>query len=352
MTDEIRHHFAKDGALLPVVAHVFTPYHLLFLERLWSLIEDRPLLLVDGRPDRFRDSRPPALPNARILSLPLNGQVNSPVQAAMIRDVIAEVDRFTGGGPFAHITASYQWPAANILFTRHRRDPRARFLLMDDGLSTYISVRPSVRERTRNIPREIVSRLRGFPRRSFVSGHPLGLDIAEIEAIFIGTQRPPSAPAHRNYISLPPSSETIRFTPDAVLFVGQPYAAYYPEEQIYRTIDWIGRDLASRGFRRMGFKPHHFQRRDEIERYLALGFELVDPPVPVEEMLVQSEFRTIASINTSALLTTRSLFGDAIHAIAYAPAAYKPHQESRDMAEVEAIFRLAGVEVMSEPGGR
>ena len=182
------------------------------------------------------------------------------------------------------------------------------------------------REAIRNVVREAVARLRGFPARAAIRGHPLGLDLPELRAIFIGVDRLRSSSNRRRpYLPLPSSDDArIEYTPDAALLVGQPYAGEVGLEQIGRVVAHIAADLRARGYRRLACKPHHFQGADELALYRDAGFEIVDPPTTVEEMIAESEFRTVAAINSTALLTVKSLFGDGVRAIAYAPSAFRP----------------------------
>lgn len=343
---------AIDDTPLPIVASVFTPYQLLFLERIWALIEPRPLMILDSRPQRFRSGRPPAIPADRLIDLDLTGKVNDRGQAALVRRGVQQVAAFTGDRPFAFLSASLQWPINNVLYTRYRRDPRCRCLLIDDGLSTYLDLRPSRRERTRNIAREIVARLKGFPARSFFAGHPLGLDAPRIDGILIGAAQAPHGRTGRTYIPLPHDAATGPALPrDKVMFVGQSYSSGYSSVTLDATIAAIHEDLRARGFARPVVKPHHFQGGDEIERYLRAGFELLESSITVEEIVARRDFGTIASINSTALLTCKSLYGDRLEALAYNPTAFQPSHEHRDMAEVEAIFHRAGVTIVDLPIG-
>lgn len=346
MVDGLVDAFSYDGALLPLVASVFTPYQLLFLERLWTQIEPRPLLILDSRGDRFREGRPPAIAGAQVISLSLTGAATDPSQVALIQQGIAAAEAFVADRRFVFTASSYQWPLNIGLYSKQRRNPRCRFLLVDDGLSTYLEIKRSMHELGRNFAREMLLKWRGLPARASYPGHPLGHDIPELHSIIVGLSDLPPQRGRRRYFSLTPSDGALTYTSDACLFIGQPYLRDYDARKLRPFIERIGADLSGRGFKRIGFKPHHFQSGQEIDYYLSMGFELVDPPIPVEEMIADSGFRTIASINSSALLTTRSLFGEGVRAIAYGPSVFKPAQEKRDLREVESIFRRAGVEIV------
>ena len=335
-----------DAADLPLVLSVFTPYQLLFVERLCGLIAPRPLLLLDSRPEAFRRGREPRLP-AETIALALTGKVNDARQAALVRQGAAAVDRFAGGAPFGFLNASFQWPINNVVYTRHRRDPNAHFFLIEDGLSSYLEIRPSWREAIRNVGREAVARLRGFPRRRRIPGHPLGLDVPEIEAIFLGAERMPGGPGHRRYFTVPHRADRMLAPGDgSALFVGQPYLKTYGEPAMRRFLAAAAAWLRADGIGRIAFKPHHYQDADEVLLYADAGFEVVNPPLTVEEMIADSPFRTIAAINSTALLTTRSLFGGTIRAIAFSPTRFRPAHERRRMSELEAVFAQAGVEIV------
>jgi len=347
-TGEVRALFSdREGDPLPIVSSIFTPYQLLLFERIMALVPDRPLLLIDSRPARYRDGRKPAIPPEQVRSLDLTGKVIDAEQARLVRQGLDEVSRFVGRKPFVFLCASYQRQFNTVLFTRYRTTGQARFLMMDDGLSTFLDPKSTRGEHVKNIGREIASRLRGYPKRRIFGGHPQGLDLPELSGILLSLDARPPGKEHRPYVVLPTGASSLDAgDPKQVLFVGQPYSIAYSWEVLDPLIRAIASDLRARGFERIAFKPHHFQPQEEVDRYLSQGFELIDPPIPVEEMIAGSQFRTIASINTTALLTTRALFGEAIHAIAYNPASFKPAQEQRDIREVEALFRRAGVEIV------
>jgi hypothetical protein len=334
-----------------IVASVFTPYQLLFLERLCAISPIPRILVLDARAERFRSGRSPQIAGAEVIALNLTGKVNDPEQAVLVRRGIAAVERFADGGDVTFLAASYQFPINNVAYRAHRHDPKWRFCLIEDGLSTFIGVHPSPRERLRNAVREVVARLRGFPARLSIPGHPLGLDLPAIRAIFVGVDRLPTSPRARPYVTLPPPAAAgLTYTPDAALMVGQPYAAELGLDVLRSVIAQSPTDLQRRGCTRIAFKPHHFQSPAEVAIYTDLGFEIVDPPITVEELIPASPFRTIAAINSTALLTTRSLFGDAVRAIAYAPSAVRPRHERRDPREIEAVFAAAGVEIVPVAG--
>lgn len=336
-----------DGAPLPIVASVFTPYQLMQCERIVTGLPPRPVLLIDGRSPAIRSQRPACIPGAEMLAADLTGEVLNRDQARLAMSTLDQAAQFVGGKPFVFLCASFQRHVNTLALTRWHRDPAARLVLMDDGLSTFLDAHPSPQERAKNALRESIARLRGFPARRAISGHPLGLDLPGLHAILLSIDARPDRPTRRPYAILPPAHREIAAgDPAMALFIGQPYAQSYGWDRIDALVDAVVADLTARGHTRLGFKPHHFQPRDEIDRYLARGFELVESSAALEEMIGASPYRTIASVNTTALLTARALYGDAIRAIAYAPTAFKPPQESRDLAEVEALFRRAGVEVV------
>ncbi len=350
MTKTIQQAFAEGNDELPVIASVMTPYQLLFLEQIWTHLPTRPMLLIDGRPANHRAARPPRLQGlTQYLELDLTGQVNSQEQARLVRQAMAEAERFAGGMPVLFACASYQAPVNNAIYTRHRQDRSWHFLLFEEGLSTYLALSPTIRERLRNVAREAVSRLRRFPRRTLFGGHPQGLDLPELRAIIVvDGQTPPGRSAQR-LVALPSGGGTeLTFNPDNVLFAGQPFVSAYgfDPELIRACAAEIFADLKNRGFKKIAFKAHHFQSAEDAQIYLDEGFELYESPLPLEEMIAQSEFRTIASVNTTALLTARSLYGEAVQSIAYSPADLGPHYERRDMNEVIEVFRRGGVEIV------
>ena len=339
---------ATGGDLL-VVASVFTPYQLLFFERLWEVLRDRPLFVLDSRPERYRLGRPPRFGEAvHIESLPLTGKVNDPEQAVLVRRGIEAAERFVDSKPFAFVCGSYQWSINSAFYYRHRDNSDCSFFLSEEGLSSYLDIRPSRRERWRDLVRETVSRLRGFPPRPMIQGHPLGHDLPELKGIILGIAHPPEGGTRqRPFLLLPPDhTEGMAYSPDAALLIGQPYVQELGEARLAQLAATIHQDLARRGFRRIAFKPHHFQLEAEVAIYTAQGFDLINPPLAVEEMIPQSEFRTLAGFNSTALLTAKSLFGDSVHAIAYDPSRIVPRHEGRNEEAVEAIFREAGVEII------
>lgn len=348
-SDEIERLFSgNDGAPLPIVASIFTPYQLLMLERIMETLPPRDVLVIDARPARFRDGRAPRIPGARYLACDLSGKVIDGGQARLVRDLLVEVANFRADRPIAFLCASFQRHFNTVALRHWRGDGGVRWVLMDDGLSTFLDLGTAWTERLRNFVREALAGLLGYPRRASIPGHPLGLDIPGLAGIILSLDARPERDHGRPYVLLPPSRATLGpGDPAKALFIGQPYAMNYGWKRLEPLIAGVVADLRARGLTDLAFKPHHFQKREEIDRYLAHGFQLVDPPVPVEEMIATSPYRAIASINTTALLTAKALFGDAVTAIAYDPTAFKPPQEKRDLHQVSALFAKAGVEIVS-----
>lgn len=351
--DPIVSAFCESDYSRPIVASIFTPYQLLFFERLRAHLPAGPLLVLDSRPERFRTGRPPLLGDATIVPLALTGQVNSAHQAGLIREGLTAIDRFAGGDGFAFVCGSYQWPINAAILHHQHRNPRFAPFLIEEGLSTYLDIVPSPRERWRNLAREAVARLRRFPPRARVVGHPLGHDLPGLRGIIVGIA-PLDTGSRRPYLTLPTAQGgQVRFTPDGAILIGQPYLRELGAARLGQLAGAMHTDLRSRGFERIAFKPHHFQPEEERALYRDAGFELIDPPLAVEEMIAASPFRTVVSFNSTALLTVKSLFGNGVHAIAYDPTRIVPRHESRDPAEVEQLFRAAGVEITSlDQGGK
>ncbi|MDT0575729.1 hypothetical protein RM533_05980 [Croceicoccus sp. F390] len=344
------------GDPLTIVASVFTPYQLLLFRRIHDLLPGRPVLLIDSRPRAYRLRHPADLTGAAVLPMELTGAVTDRTQAELVNEAMAAIGRFCGADPFVFLCASFQRHFNTVAYTRLRRRPDVRLLLMDDGLATFLDQGTTPRERARNLARELVARIRNLPARATVRGHPLGLDLAEVQGIILSMHV--GAPARskacsatgggRRYFLLPQQTATLpEGDASKALFIGQPYRDVYGDAILDPMIEAICADLAGRGFTTIAFKPHHFQSDKEIARYLAHGMVLDDPPCAVEEMIAHSPYRTIASINTTALLTVRALLGDEVSAIAYDPAAFKPAQDTRDILEVEALFRQGGVEIVN-----
>lgn len=338
--------FRFAGGDQAIVASVFTPYQLLFLERVLAQVTPRPTLIIDQRPEKYRIQRPPA-PFGEVVGVSLTGKVIDPAQQALMRETLAAVERFAAAGPITFLCSSLGWAFNNAVFTRWRRSETVRFALLEDGLSTYLAAGQSRRGQLRNLAREALGRARGYVPRTLFGGHALGLDLPEVRAILVGSDLVAQDRARR-YVTVPPidGAGHVPRDPAAALFVGQPYLRDYGEAAIVAFIDKARAYLNGQGITRLEVKPHHFQTMDEIRLYLDRGFTLLDPPVTVEELIGASTHGAIASCNTTALMTSKSLLGPAIRSIAFSPAAFRPAQETRDPAEVVAVFRRFGVEVV------
>jgi hypothetical protein len=152
-------------------------------------------------------------------------------------------------------------------------------------------------------------------------------------------------PGQDRMIVLPAERQGIVGAEDAVLFVGQPYMRHVGRERIEPFAHNVAAVLRELGYAKLAFKAHHFQLDDEVEIYRRAGFELFESSLPLEEVLGASGFRTIASVNSTALLTSKALFGDGIRSIAFNLNKFKILHEKRDEGEVEALFRSVGVEL-------
>ncbi len=338
---------ARDGSRPVIVASVFTPYQLLVLERILGEAGAFDGLVIDQRPEKFRRNRPADVPGAQVIEASLTGSVVQADQRRLLRETLSRIETFVGERRFVFMCASFAWGLNNLVLARFRRRGRARFVMIEDGLSTYIEAGQAAQGRLRNLAREVVRRLKGEPARALYSGHSLGLDLPEVEGIVTGSPDVPHAPG-RNFVVLPPAAidEAAPRDPGAVLFVGQPYLRDYGEGAIRRFAERSAAFLRNRGATRIDFKPHHFQTSGEIGLYLDQGFALYDPPMAVEEVIGASDHRVIASCNTTALITGRILLGGAIEAIAFDPTTFRPAQETRDPADVEALFRRFDVEIV------
>lgn len=335
----------SNGQPMAVIVSIFTPYQLLFLERYWAELGPRPLLILDSRAPKHRAARKPRIPG-EVMELDLTGKVNDPDQALLVRQAATAAEDFAQRHRVCFICGSYQWPVNTTIFHRNRKNPDWIFMLQDDGLSTYLNLRPSPREKFRNIIREIVARVRGFPARTMVQGHPLGHDLPGLSAIILGLEPAHDTPGKGKVIVLPPQSQAVSYDGHAALFVGQPIIKDYGRDRLQPFLQQVAADLRARGYSRLAFKPHHFQPEEEIGLYLSAGFELFDPPLPVEEVIAESAFRTIAAVSSTALLTCKALFGDEVKAIAFNLTRFPPAHEKRDMTEVQALFQRAGVELV------
>jgi hypothetical protein len=340
--------FSIAGHDAPIAVSIHTPYQLLFLERLLACVSPRPTLIVDQRPEKYRLGRKPQTPGVQVLEAAITGRLTDPDQQRLMREVLDRIDAFANHGAFTFVCPSFGWPFNNIALTRWRRRGDVRFAIIEDGLSTYLQTSQSWKWQLRNLALEIVGRVRGYLPRTLFGGHPLGLDLGEVQAIFVGSDLVIPERGSERYIAVPPlaGQAEVQRDPAAALFVGQPYLRDYGEDAIVAFIDKAFAWLRSQGVTRMALKPHHFQTPEEIALYLDRGCTLLDPPVTIEELIGGSDYGILASSNTTALMTTKSMLGPAIRTVAINPTAFSQRQETRDPAEVVAIFRRFGVEVV------
>ncbi|WP_448658015.1 hypothetical protein ACPVPU_11170 [Sphingomonas sp. CJ99] len=341
--------FADAASDAPIVASVTTPYQLMFLERLVAVLAPRPMLLIDQRPAKFRDGRAPRLGDAKIISLTIDGNVMQPENLARIRDAMARIEAMVGDRPFTFLCASLAWPFNNMVYTRWRRRPGVRIALSEDGLSTYLRSGQSGNWMLRSIALELIGRVRGAPARTLFSGHPLGLDQPDVRTIFVGSDRVVPTDGGDRYRVVPPDARLAQAgsrDPARAVFVGQPYLRDYGAPRMAAFVDHALGWLRGQGVSTIHIKPHHFQSPEEIALYTDRSCILVDPPVPIEEMIGDSDYGVIASANSTALMTVKSMLGDTIRSVAFDPAAFRQIQERRDPADILAVFRKFGVEVI------
>lgn len=329
---------------------IFTPFQAMVAERIIHDFTPAKVIIFDQRSEGIRNQLPFPRDLGEVIELNVSGRAMDRSQQKLFADVLLDLEKRTAGN-FTFVASSYEWSFNNAILRHFRK--RSRFYAMEDGLSTYLNLRRSLRGLAREVAREVAVRARGFTPRYIVPGHPLGLSLQEMKGVFIlsewvgeAAHMPPSI-----LLSKPSKSSRQRDFEEA-LVVGQPYMRDYGVAAMKQQAERMHRLLKSEGVKAIRFKPHHFQSADEIKVYLDTGMRLVETPLPLEAYFESDRAGVIAGINSTALITSKTLFGDEIRAMAVDPLSFKPPKERRCSREVLELFRRAGVEVSDRSASR
>lgn len=279
------------------------------------------------------------------LSPPVGGTVRG--AGAACRAALRSVESIVGpSGRAAVVLSDIQWPLNNAVWGAIVRPSRGRVVYhaFPDGIGSLVLARRRWRQHARDGVKMVRGLAGGAPYFPY-KGDRMGLERAER----IYSLLPDAIPELRaRTVPIPLLPSTSEASEDACLFLGQPYDRYIPHaryEAIARAAATLARSL---GYRRLLYKPHPLEQT-AIGRtvFESQGFEVLQDPRAVEELLLERPLACVVSFNSSGLAHLRLLLGDSVRCVAVQSDTVAGYLNvtAEVAAQFRRVFELCGVEV-------
>ena len=200
----------------------------------------------------------------------------------------------------------------NLIFFDSELSRRARYNMVFDGTGAITPSRMSLRVYLRKCLHWVVGRLGiGAPHTPFI-GHMMHGRRKRIEKIY-------SPEFH--FLNCPPEVKALIKLPTArieqnetVLFADHPLNFLTADEEATLFKEMM-HYLASRGFKRILYKKHHFQAM--VPEGFGLKVEVIAEGRCIEAVFQDLGAAAIASFFSTSLLTTKLMFGDSVRSISF-----------------------------------
>jgi|GEM_PF-1389503 len=267
-----------------------------------------------------------------------------------LQDALRSVSNFVVDASVARLfVANVQWPLNNVLFGRWPRmvgSAEQQRCNYPEGIGSLRLVYPNWGQKMRDLLKSMSGLLGGvyyYPLR----GDLMGLEASDrIYSLMPGLV--PSA-LQEKVVAIPLfETGTVSVKSDTLLFLGQ-FDKAVPtnaRKALARHAAEVCREL---GYGHYLYKQHHYRESaEQRDVFLGQGFELLDDPRPVEQLLADRPVACVASFVSSALVHLKMMFGDSIRCLACYPEEFGRYGRMNQGQEQEliAIFRRCGVEIV------